>query len=130
MREPFAELVGVELLSASEGFARTAMTVAERHLNMHGTVHGGAVFALADAAFAAASNAGRYVSVALAMSVAYLSPAQIGERLLCEAREVHASRRTALYEIRVWAEEGSSGREVARLQATVYRKGERAARPE
>ncbi|MBX5475673.1 MAG: hotdog fold thioesterase [Clostridia bacterium] len=126
MTEPFAELAGVELLEVAPGYARTAMTVDGRHLNMHGTAHGGAVFTLADAAFAAASNAGDHVAVALTMSVAYLSPAQEGERLLCEAREVHATRRTALYEIRVSAvedERGAPARDVARLQAMVYRKG-------
>ncbi|MBE3589607.1 MAG: hotdog fold thioesterase [Firmicutes bacterium] len=128
MTEPFAELAGVELLEVAPGYARTAMTVDGRHLNLHGTAHGGAVFALADAAFAAASNAGDHVSVALTMSVAYLSPAREGERLFCEAREVHATRRTALYEIRVWSAGGGAGdgappRDVARLQAMVYRKG-------
>src|SRR5689334_6524492 len=47
---------GVRLLDVGPGRARTALTVAARHLNGHGICHGGYVFLPADAAFAYAAN--------------------------------------------------------------------------
>ena len=55
-RDRFAEFLGIELLEAGEGYARSRMQIGEEHLNGIGTVHGGAIFTLADFTFAVASN--------------------------------------------------------------------------
>ncbi|MFQ6090313.1 MAG: hotdog fold thioesterase, partial [Candidatus Bipolaricaulia bacterium] len=54
--DPFARSLGIELLELGPGYGRAAMTVREEMLNFQGIPHGGAIFSLADAAFAAASN--------------------------------------------------------------------------
>lgn len=54
-RDAFAALLGIELVSDDPITLRVPLT--ERHTNFHGGTHGGVVFALADAAFALASNA-------------------------------------------------------------------------
>ena len=54
--DKFAERANIELLSVSPGQARAKMTLHPHHLNGYGTVQGGAIFTLADFAFAAASN--------------------------------------------------------------------------
>ncbi|MEI8191353.1 MAG: PaaI family thioesterase, partial [candidate division NC10 bacterium] len=53
-RDPFAKLVGIEYQEMRSGYGRTAMTVTPQTLNSHGIPHGGAIFSLADSAFAAA----------------------------------------------------------------------------
>ena len=52
----FAARCGIELLAVSPGQARARMSLRPDHLNGLGSVQGGAIFTLADFAFAAASN--------------------------------------------------------------------------
>ena len=68
----FCERMGIDLLALEEGYAETALAIDESLLNFHGTPHGGAVYSLADAAFAAASNARGETAVALETNMSYL----------------------------------------------------------
>ena len=88
-------------------------------VNVHGVAHGGVVFALADAAFAAASNAHGVPAVALAMSIQFLVAAQAGETLVAEAREQRLGRRAAFYAMTVT---GRGGRTIATCQGVVHRR--------
>ena len=63
--DPFARFLGIELLELGEGYSRVALTVQDHMLNFHGLPHGGVIFSLADAAFAAACNSHGQVAVAL-----------------------------------------------------------------
>ena len=63
-RDQFAKHSGIELLSVALGQAIARMTVHPWHLNGVGTVQGGAIFTLADFAFAAACNSHGKVAVA------------------------------------------------------------------
>lgn len=115
--DPFAHRNGIELLELRPGFARVAMTVAADMVNIHGTTHGGALFTLADAALAAASNSHGTTAVALTMTVAYHAATGPGDHLEATAIELHRTRRTATYEIVVRRD----AERIATLQATVYR---------
>lgn len=115
--DPFARRNGIEFVELRPGVARVAMTVGEDMVNIHGTTHGGALFTLADAAFAAASNSHGTTAVALTMTVAYHVATGPGDRLEAAATEIHRTRRTATYEIVVRRD----AERIATLQATVYR---------
>ena len=52
----FASMAGVELMEISEGYAKARMLITPEHLNGGGVCQGGALFTLADLAFAAAVN--------------------------------------------------------------------------
>lgn len=117
--DPFCATLGVELRELAPGRAVTALDVEERHRNFHGTLHGGALYGLADAAFAAASNAGGDTSLALETNVSYLAAVEVGTTLLATAVETHASTRTAAYEVRV--ERETDGDPVAAFRGRVYR---------
>lgn len=104
--DPFCALLGVELVDLEPGFAETRLALREEHLNFHGTPHGGAIYALADAAFAAACNAGEARRIALETNVSYLGSASVGQTLVAVAEETHASRRTAEYRVLVRSEDG------------------------
>jgi acyl-CoA thioesterase len=118
--DPFCETLGIEVVDLEPGRARTALTVTEDLLNFHGTPHGGAVYSLADAAFAAASNSRGRTAVALETNVSYLEPVETGERLTATAEETHAAGRTAEYEVVVT--DGGGGR-IATFRGRVYRPG-------
>lgn len=118
-QDPFARFLGIELLDMRDGYAKVALTVQEHMLNAHGTPHGGVVFSLADAAFAAASNSHGQVAVALDVDVHFVAAAPLGARLYAEATEEHLGRRVALYRLAVTAEDGTL---IALCHGTVYRK--------
>lgn len=116
-----AQMLGIELLELHEGYARCTMMVTEQMLNMHGSTHGGAIFTLADFAFAAACNSYGQVAVALGVSISFLDAVKAGTRLVAEAREESLTPRTGLYRLLVTDEDGKL---VAAAQATAYRKNE------
>lgn len=94
---------GVALLDVGPGWARTAMTVGDRHVNGHGICHGGYVFLLADAALAYASNSHGTSAVAASAAVEFLRPVALGERLVAEAVERARVGRSGLYDVTVRA---------------------------
>lgn len=121
-RDPFAAHLGAAVEILAPGHARARLTIREELANFHGTAHGGAIFALGDMAFAAASNSHGQTAVALQVGISFLRAARVGDRLVAEAREEQAGRRTALYEISVRDER--TGELVAKSQNLVYRKSE------
>jgi len=114
----FAEHCGVELLEISQGRAKAKLDIGPHHLNGVDIVHGGAIFALADLVFAAASNSHGTVAVAINASISYLKAARKGT-LFAEAKEVSLNPKLATYTIDVTDD---SGDRIAVFQGTVYRK--------
>lgn len=119
--EPFALALGIELVELDEGFSAVEMTYVPGSMdNMFGRAHGGALFALIDEAFETVCQTCGAVTVALNVSVTYVSSPEPGTRLRAEAREVSSTKRTAGYDIRVTDGEG---RLIATCQALGYRTG-------
>jgi acyl-CoA thioesterase len=102
----YAEL-GIEVLEWGPGHARMGLTTVPAHANLAGTVHGGVVFSLADAAFEVSCNGYGRLCVALDHVTHFTSGAVVGERLVAEAVEVSRSRRVASYRIEVTGEGGA-----------------------
>lgn len=114
----FAERCNIELLSVEPGRARAKMTLHPHHLNGYGTVQGGAIFTLADYAFAAASNSHGTVAVAINVSISFLKAATSGT-LWAEAREISKNFKLGSYTVEV---KDDAGDLVALFQGMVYRK--------
>jgi uncharacterized protein (TIGR00369 family) len=55
---PFLKLLGVQLQKMTDGEGVVSLSIEEKHLNTWGTVHGGALLTMADAAMAIAARAG------------------------------------------------------------------------
>ena len=72
---PFARLLGIEIVEARPGYARVVMDSTGKE-NFLGVAHGGAIFSLADQAFAAAANRGELLQVSVSVHIHYLSPAK------------------------------------------------------
>ena len=119
-RDQFAKLAGIELLSFSPGRAVAQMRIHPHHLNAIGIVQGGAIFTLADLAFAAASNAHRKAAVAINVSITYVKATSSGT-LRAEARELSLSPKLATYTVDVTDESKAL---VAVFQGLVYRKSQ------
>ncbi len=124
-RDRFAKLVGIKIEEVSEGRARVSLKIEEHHLNGVDLVHGGAIFTLADFAFAVASNSHGRVAVGINATISYISPAR-GGVLFAEAREVSRNPKLGVYEVTVTDIEGKT---IALFQGMVYRKKERIGPP-
>jgi acyl-CoA thioesterase len=121
----FAARNGIELLEVEEGRAVARLIVSGEHLNAAGVVQGGAVFTLADFAFAAASNSRGNVALAIEAHVTFLRAVRAGV-LRAEAREESGSRRLSTCTVRVTDEKGEL---VALFTGTALRKDDPLPRP-
>jgi acyl-CoA thioesterase len=119
-KDLFAGFVGIELTEAGDGRARARLAISDRHRNGLGLVHGGAIFTLADLAFAAAVNSRGRAAVAIHCSISYLKAAA-GDVLFAEAEEVSCGPKIAAYTIRIT---DASGETIARFEGMAYRKKE------
>ena len=97
--DAYCATLGIDLVDLEPGAASTRLEVSEELTNFHGTPHGGAIYSLADAAFAAASNAAGETAVALETNISYLEAVEVGTVLTATAAETHDGGRTAEYEV-------------------------------
>lgn len=116
--DPYCKTLGIEVRELAPGHAVTALDITQELLNFHGTPHGGAIYSLADAAFAAASNSHGDTAVALETNVSYLEAVETGTTITATAEETHRAERTAEYEVVVRDEQRER---VATFRGRVYR---------
>ena len=116
----FATSSGMRLVELRPGFAKTSLQVEDRHLNSIGTVHGGAIFTLADFAFGAAVKTSGKVAPAISTNLSFLQATRSG-MLYAEATEISRSRKLSVCTVQVT---NDAGELVALFQGTAYIKGE------
>lgn len=117
-RDRFAAYNGITLEKVEPGYAITKMEVTENHLNGVNIIQGGAIFTLADFAFAAASNAHGQVTVGINATISYLK-ASNGKTLIAEAKEISSSSKITNYNVNVFNEQQEL---IATLNLTGYKK--------
>lgn len=115
-----AEVLGAVIEEAEDGFSRCTLAIRPEHRNAVGAVMGGAIFTLADFAFAVAANCGGGTMVSLNSQITYLSPAK-GETLIAAARRVRQGRSTGYYRVEVSDELGTQVAEVVTTGFAVNR---------
>jgi acyl-CoA thioesterase len=121
-KDAYAWEAGIELMEVSNGFAEVRMKIDNRHKNSHGTVHGGAIFTLADTAFALASNSHGIPAAAINAHISFVKSATSGT-LIARAEEFSLNPKIATYTVTVTDEGGEN---IAIFQGMVYRKTQRA----
>ncbi|BCO10424.1 phenylacetic acid degradation protein [Desulfolithobacter dissulfuricans] len=122
-KDSFARYVGIELLDVAPGYARVQLDISSHHLNGVNIAHGGAIFALADYAFAVASNSHGTVALGINATISYLKAA--GEGLLtAEAKEISRNPKLATYQVSIADADRNL---IAVFQGTVYRKKDKIA---
>jgi len=117
----YAALAGIELLEVEPGRARAKMEIRDKHLNACDVVQGGALFTLADFAFAAAVNARGNMAVSVETSIRFFKSAAAGT-LFAEAKVINAHAKLETYETRVTNDKSEL---IALFTATAYRKDAR-----
>ncbi|MCD6532766.1 MAG: hotdog fold thioesterase [Deltaproteobacteria bacterium] len=114
----FAAHNDITLLDIRPGYAKAELIISDKHLNGVDITHGGAIFTLADLAFAVASNSHGTVAVGVSATISYLKATNRGT-LTAEAKEVAINPKLATYQVEVRNEKNEL---IAIFQGTVYRK--------
>ena len=114
----FAMNAGIELLEVREGYGKARMLVTPEHLNGGGFCQGGAIFTLADLAFAAAVNSHNILTVSTSSNITYVRSVKQGY-VYAEAHEIVNHHRMPYAEVTVTDEEGNI---VAIFTSSGYRK--------
>lgn len=102
----YAAQSGIEIDSATQECVVCSMQLTASHMNAAGGVQGGAIFTLADLAFAVHSNlemvCGKDVgaTVGQSYSISYLKATK-GTRLIAESECVSKGRNVSVYRVRV-----------------------------
>jgi acyl-CoA thioesterase len=115
--DKFATLNGMTLDEVDDDHSVCSLTLSERHRNAFGGVMGGAIFTLADFAFATLTNDRENTTVAQQVSINYLS-APKGERLIATAVFKKNGRSSCVVNIDVVDE---TGREIAQFVGTGFK---------
>jgi acyl-CoA thioesterase len=120
-KDSFAVENGMELVNVEPGYAEARMEICGRHLNGYGSVMGGAMFTLADYAFAAASNAKGNATVSSNAAISFFLPPK-GRFITAKATEVSSGRRLCTYNVDIFDGEGAL---VARYTCNGYIKSQK-----
>jgi 1,4-dihydroxy-2-naphthoyl-CoA hydrolase len=108
-RLPFAELLGIEFVSAAPEKIVAKMTVREDLCTRPAVLHGGAIMAFADTLGAVATivnlRQGAGTST-IESKTNFVASAPVGTRVIGETSPVHRGRRTMVWQTRVATEEG------------------------
>ena len=100
-RDRFAtKMTGVELIDVGNNYAKTKLAITPDHRNAVGNVMGGAIFTVADFAFAVASNIGAPETISTDSHIVFMNAAK-GDTLYAEAECLKAGRRTCTFCIHV-----------------------------
>ena len=108
-RLPFAELLGVKILTAEAARVTAEMLVREDLCTNPPVLHGGAVMAFADTLGASATilnlRDGTWTTT-IESKTNFFAPAPVGTRVLGECTPLHRGKRTMVWQTKVTSEEG------------------------
>lgn len=104
----FMNLLGGEILELQEGYSLYRLPVQEQFYNPIGSVHGGVLFSLADAAAGNAAASYGMKMTTMDSSFHYLAPAMGSRELLCEARVIKHGKTVSVFSTEVRDEKGTN----------------------
>ncbi|MBO4832257.1 MAG: PaaI family thioesterase [Oscillospiraceae bacterium] len=113
----FATGNGIVIDEIGDGGCVCSMEIRDSHRNALGGVMGGAIYTLADFAFAVSSNDGEKTTVVLEAKINFLSWTK-GSKLTAVSRCVKEGKTTSVYSITI---SDDQGREIALFTGTGYR---------
>ena len=100
-KDNFRELLGIKVIEVRDGYAKLSLKTTKNLLNAVGVAHGGAIFALADCAFAEAANSGDKVAIAIQVDIKFVKPSVEGDVLTAEAVRVSQGKTLSLFQVTV-----------------------------
>ncbi|MCC8096832.1 MAG: PaaI family thioesterase [Tannerellaceae bacterium] len=116
--DSFALFAGIELVEVAKGYAKARMEIQPMHLNGGRVCQGGAIFTLADLAFAAATNSHGKMTLSVTSTIHFFKAESQGF-LYAEAKEILDHKRLSHCEVVIT---NNAGELVATFTGTGYRK--------
>jgi acyl-CoA thioesterase len=101
----FCRFNGIRLTEVGDGCAEAVLQISENSLNGRDVVQGGAVMTLADLAFAGAINGSGVSGVTLNCTANFIRPGT-GKFLRAAARKISQGKKTAVYNVEVFQDDG------------------------
>lgn len=108
---------GISITEIREGYAETVMEIDEHKMNANNVVQGGAIFTLADFAFAGAANSFEGLRCSSMNSVINFLRPGTGSQLCARAQVVNKGKRSCLVETEVF---NDAGKLVAKITTTGF----------
>lgn len=96
----FMRYNGMKVVALKEGYAEVEMELGGNSLNVQGTLHGGAMFTLADAAAGSAAKSHGLVNFTIDGSINFIKAVKTG-KVKAIANEIHRGRTTGLYKVEI-----------------------------
>jgi acyl-CoA thioesterase len=121
--DKYANFLGIVLDELTEDTVQMHMQVREDMLNWFNRPHGGAIYALADAAFSVLGNNTNNLSVALDCSITYHASPDSGRILIVEGEILSSTGRTVACLFKVYVEKEGMRMLVATMLSVGYRTG-------
>ena len=115
-KDRFAVENGCRIVDAHAGYSKIEMEITPHHYNATGIVQGGALFTLADFAFAVASNAAGDRVVGTSTYMNFFKATRTGV-LTAIGKEISRSRKLSTVEVQIFDEENNL---VAQFQGNGY----------
>ncbi len=106
---PFARLLGIEFLSASQDSVTARMLVREELCTIPAILHGGAVMSLADTLGGCATFLNLppgHTTATIESKTNFFAPAPVGTSVIGECTALHKGKRTMTWQTRVISENG------------------------
>ena len=100
-KHTFSREIGLKIIEIKEEYAKGEIIIEDRHRNIHGTVHGGCIFALGDSVAGIAAMAAGLPVVTVSGNINYLAPAQESEKLIAKAQKVKIGTKISVYDVEI-----------------------------
>ena len=115
--EPYARIFKIKVDEIRKGYSKVTMKATKDFDNMFSITQGGAIFSLADFAFAAAVNSYKGIAVAINVNINYIKSAVAGDFLTAEASQISRGNKTSAFMINV---KNDKDELIATCQALAY----------
>ena len=97
-----AKTLNMSIDKVAPGYAEISMIIDKAYSNGYGVCQGGIITTLADTAFAHACNTYNRMTVAQGLSIEFVRPGVLGEKLTAIAEEEHRGKLTGVYKVHVY----------------------------
>ena len=105
-KEAIAHFLGMKITELTPGYAKVVMKLVPEYQNFNGLIFGGMIMAVADQAFAYASNSLVQPSIASQFNIHFVNQASIGDEVIAECWVVKSGRRVGISEMKLTNQEG------------------------
>ena len=123
-KDKYSKYLGIVLDELTDGTIQMHMRLRKDMNNWFDRLHGGAIYALADAAFSVLGNNSNNLAVALECSITYHASPEPETILIVKGGTLSVTRRTGSYLFKIYMEKDKARMLVATMKSVSYRTGE------